>query len=446
MDGSLAKLVRATKLRDSNIIPLVQLNYVEDKPRVTIVVPSFSNEDTLSKRNLEVLVTLAHYGLGIPIEGIFVYQDPEFGTELRFDAATLKMMEDLSASSATPSGAYSGTDIKIGSYNCNLPTILASLHLLALKQSYLRKRTPKKGEKIFYVSAQELRSVFNQRSGLTQPKSYGSKVVRALLATMVSVSNKRFPGSWIRSNREKNNVKTDLGLISVLGYTEKIPYNHKLQSVIFTDVNVSPTGALKLRSKSDKNQFKELSYLEFRSAVSLTCNRLDPSSDLSFDKQIALEPLSVKSPKIVKVFDDSKYFKSIDALSRAHAIMVSCGRSTSKSKPVHYEKARNEFLHTTAKNPIKDCSGREYQAIKDLPTPLLEYCQSLYRFRFGQKRKADDLSSASGNQDASITEATEEKPSKKVKSRASPALSKRKESKTRAPKVAKPSQAMEIDS
>jgi hypothetical protein len=389
-DGTLAKLVKATKLRDDNLVPLVQLNHVDGKPRVTFVIPEFKDEDTLSKRNLEVLVTLAHYALGVPIENLYLFKDPAQGTELRFDATILKMMEDLSASAATPSGAFAGQDIKIGSYNGNLPTMLATMHLLAIKQSFIRKRTPKKGESVFYVTSQELRSVFNQRSGLQNPRSYGSKVVRALLANVVSVSNKRFPGSWIKSNRDRNHVKSDLGLLSVLGYTEKIPYNHKLQAVIFHDTTVDPKSSLKIRSKFNKDEFKELSFLEFRSAVSLTCNRINPKSEVSFDKQISVEPLACKDAQIVKCYDDSKYFKSIDALHRAHAIMVSCGKSTSKSKPIHYEKARNEFLHSTARNPIKDITGKEYQNIKDLPVPLLEYMCSLYRFKYKPKRSGEE--------------------------------------------------------
>ncbi|USW07215.1 hypothetical protein [Downy mildew lesion associated ormycovirus 5] len=389
-DGTLAKLVKATKLRDNNNVPLCQLNTVDGKPRVTFVIPEFKDEDTLSKRNLEILVTLAHYGLGVPIENLYLFKDPAQGTELRFDATTLKMMEDLSASAATPSGAFSGVDVKIGNYQGNLPTMLATMHLLAIKQTFIRKRTPKKGETVFYVTSQELRSVFNQRSGLTNPKSYGSRVVRALLATIVSVSNKRFPGSWIRSNRDRNHVKSDLGLLAILGYTEKVPYNHKLQSVIFTDTTVDPKAQLKLRGKFNKDEFKELSFLEFRSAVSLTCNRIDPKSSDSFEKQISVEPLACKNPQIIKCYDNSKYFKSIDALHRAHAIMVSVGKSTSKSKPIHYEKARNEFLHATAKNPIMDCTGREYSTIKDLPKPLLEFMCALYRFRYKEKRTAEE--------------------------------------------------------
>jgi hypothetical protein len=419
--------MKATKLRDDNLVPLVQLNHVEQKPRVTFVIPEFKDEDTLSKRNLEVLVTLAHYALGVPVENLYLFKDPAQGSELRFDASTLKMMEDLSASAATPSGAYAGVDVKIGSYTGNLPTMLATMHLLAIKQTFIRKRTPRKGENVFYVTSQELRSVFNQRSGLVNPKSYGSRVVRALLATIVSVSNKRFPGSWIKSNRDRNHVKTDLGLLSILGYTEKIPYNHKLQSVIFHDTVLDPKSQLKIRSKFNKDEFKELSFLEFRSAVSLTCNRINPKSSLSFDKQIAVEPLSCKDPLIVKNYDNSRFFKSIDALSRAHAIMVSCGKSTSKSKPIHYEKARNEFLHSTSRNPITDVNGTEYHSIKDLPVPIREYCCQLYRFKYKPKRDAEEAE----------VEMTDAPPSKKVEVQVPPPAPKPKVVKPKAPSLKK---------
>jgi hypothetical protein len=435
-DGSLSKLLKATKLKESNTVPLVQLNTVDGDVRVTILVPDFNDQDTVSKRNLETLATLAHYGLGVSAEKIFIYKDPSQGNEIRFESQIQKMMDDLSASAASTHGAYAGVDIRIGSYNGNLPTILATLHLLNIKQTFLRKKTPKKGETVSYVNSQELRNSFNQRSGITNSNSYAMKVVKSLLATITSVKNKRFPGSWIRSNRTRNNVKSDLGLISVLGYTEKIPYNHKLHTVIFNDTVVSPNGKLRIRTKSDETEFKELSFLEFRSAVALTAPRVSPKNQDAPSKQIGVEPLHVRSATMIKCFDDPKYFKSIDRLNRAHAILVAQGRSTSKSSPVHYEQARNEFLHSTAKIPIKDHTGKEYDSIKELPKPLLEFLCRLYRFQYGKKRKAEDNKDSADAMDVEATASIPDPPaSKKPKKGAMPPPGSKKGDLKRSPSV-----------
>jgi hypothetical protein len=380
-EGSLSKLVKATKLSERTSSLLVQTYHIDREVRVYFVIPDIQAGDTLSKRSLELLLTLAHYGLGVSSDHLYVTVQKSLGTEFRMDSSIIKLLEDLISSAASPSGAYSGQVIKYGDYQCNLPTILASLHLLAMKQSFLRKRTPKKNEQVVVCNSSELRNLFNTRAGLgDKTSSYTTSVVKQLLQNISSVSNKRFPGGWIRSNRLMNNVKTDNGLIYKLGYTEKLPYNHKLQSIIFNDTVDGPDGRKKIRSKFNEKEYKTLSYIEFRLGTVLTCSRIDPSSEDSFDKQIKIEPMAVKSASALNCFNDSKYHKAIDTLNRAHALLVTVPKSTSKTSAIHYEIARNELLHISAKVPIKDHNGNSYEKISDLPKPVYDYCCKLYRF------------------------------------------------------------------
>jgi hypothetical protein len=397
-EGALSKLVKATKLNERSSTALVHLYSVEAEIKIYFVVPDLQSGDTLSKRSLELLLTLAHYCLGVPVNSMYLVVDKGLGTEFRMDSSIIKLLEDLSSSAASPSGAYAGNVFKTGDYQCNLPTILASIHLLTLKSSYLRKRSPRKGEKLSFVSSSELRNLFNTRSGLNDKSSaYTTTVVKQLLQVITSVQNKRFPGGWIRSNRLMNNVKTDIGLVYKLGYTEKLPYNHKLQSVIFNDIVTGPDGRKKVRSKFDEKSFKALSFIEFRLGTVLTSPRLDTASNDSFDKQIKFEPMTTKSSGSLEAFNDSKYHKAIDTLNRAHALLVTIPKSTSKTNATHYEIARNELLHLSDKVPIKDYKGSTYSNLSDLPKPVYDYCCRLYRFNKSKRNvESMDIDSSVG--------------------------------------------------
>jgi hypothetical protein len=388
-DGNLSKLLKSAKIRESNLIPLVQLNYKDGVPRITFLIPGISDDDSVSKRNIEGLATLAHYACGVPIENIFLMKDTTFGDEFTLDSQVQKLIDELSSSAASPTGAYPSGELSIGSYKGNLPCILSCLHMLNLKLTHLRRRTPKKGEKVSVVTPQELRNAFNLRSGLQKPSSFGIRSVRALLAVITSASNKRFPGGWIRSNRLLNSVNTDLGLINILGYTEKLPYNHKLVSILETDTVEAKKG-LKLRSRKNKEEFKEFSFIEYRSGVALTLPRITQKKDLAFDKQVSIEPLSCKDPKVIKNFEEPKFFKTLDLLNRAHAILVACSRKNSKSTPAHYEQARNAFLHSTDKLPIRTYEGLDLSRFKDIPENYQNYLRKSFRFRSKPKDTSGD--------------------------------------------------------
>jgi len=415
-DGQLAKLVRSVKLSERNTTVYVHLYHNGEVPQVCFVIPEVDPKDSFSKRSLELLATLACYGLGVDIDNVLFTTNKECGTEVRLDSSVIKMLEDLIASASSPSGAYSGNVFKCGEYSGNLPTVLASIHLLNKKQKFLRSRTPRKNEKVTCVTLSELRNLFNSRTGLNdKSSSYSIRVVKQLLNTIVSVSNRRFPGGWIKSNRVLNGVKTDTGLISKLGYCEKSPYNHKLQQVIFNDTAVKPDGHRAIRSLFDEKEHKELSFKEFRLGCVLTCPRLDPSSDVPFDRQIKVDPLAVKNHKIIETFGDSKYHKSIDALNRAHALLVTVPKSTSKTKSINYEIARNELLHISAHAPIKDLNGKSYEKLSDIPKPVYDYCAKLYRFQRGTKRTVTEAEAPDSGKDSAMQIDMPEKTSSKVR-------------------------------
>jgi len=242
------------------------------------------------------------------------------------------------------------------------------------------------------VAPSELRNIFNHRSVLSKlGNSYQVQVVKNLLNVITSARNRRLPAGWIVQNRELNGVKSEIGVLASLGYMEKVHYDHKLEQVIFNDVQIrAPSTKMEVFSKRDEKDYPSLSFMEFRAGVSLVAPRLNTTSGEDFVKQMKRSPLDLRDPLVISNFNDTRYYSTINSLNRAHAALVAVGRG-SKTKPIHFQMARNTFLHSCAKVPIKDFSGVEHGKISDLPKPVLDFCSKYFRFKLKSKRDASSL-------------------------------------------------------
>jgi hypothetical protein len=412
-DGRLGKLVRDVKLSEKYKAPLVMLSHVNGQPRLTVRIPALDAKDTASRAAYEAVMTLLHYTTGVKAENMYHIFDSALGDTIKFDATSIKLIDELTSSASLPSGAFPGEVLKIGEYKCTLPTILASLHFLARKQNFIRKRDPQNKEEVKQVTASELRASFNVRTGLTdKSKSYTAMLLKAALAVTVSSTNRVFPGGWIKSNRELNGVKSDSGLLYKMGYCEKVPFHHKLLSVIHNAVVTKPDGKLHVVNQSG-NEVKNYSFLEFRAGAVLTAPLIDNTSAESMDTQCKRDPLSVRSEKVLDNFSDNQYHKAINSLNRAHALLTTVNKGNAKTKPIHFEQARNEFFHLCAKVPIKDGAGVEHKLLSELPVPVYEYCRKAFKFKKSEnKRTVEDTSMDVDSQQSSETVSKKTKVSK----------------------------------
>ncbi|WGH72998.1 MAG: hypothetical protein [Trichoderma tomentosum ormycovirus 1] len=390
-DGKLGQLVKSVKVSEKYKVPIVNLYHIKGTPTLLVRLPEFDKSDTASIAAVEKLMTLLHYTTGVAVENMNYVQEASLGKTVQLDVVHNRVIDELTASAQLPSGAFPGDVIKIGDYQANLPCILASLHFLARKGNFLRRRTPQGKETVKSVSSQELRNAFNVRAGLSdKSKSFSSMLLKSALACITSTTNRIFPGGWIKSNRDINKVKSDSGLLYKMGYCEKVPYHHKLMAVIYNTVRAKPDKSLHLTNQSG-DEYKVYSFLEFRAGTVLTAPVLNQLSGEEFKTQANREPLAVRTASVLENFSDTQYHKAINSLNRAHALLTTCGKGNSKTKPIHYEIARNEFLHTCAKVPIRDGLGSKYLKLSALPDPIYDHCCKLFRFKTVKgKRSSDD--------------------------------------------------------
>nr|USW07213.1 hypothetical protein [Erysiphe lesion-associated ormycovirus 4] len=389
--GKLAKLVKQVKLVDKYRVPIVSLYHVGNVPRIVVRIPELSKEDSNSFESFSSIMSLLHYCTGVAVENMSYIMSDELGTSIRFEQVHIKLIDELTASASMPSGVFPGEVIKVGDYQCNLPSILASLHFLARKSAYLRKRSPQGKEKVYTVCSQELRNTFNSRTGLNdKSKSYSTMLLKAALAVITSTTNRTFPGGWIKANRDINRVKSDNGLLYKLGYTEKIPYSNKILSVLNNTVRTKPDSKLHIVNQATP-EHPDWNFLEFRAGATLFAPFINHLSGEEFSKQIKREPLSCKNVATIDTFSNTKYYKTINTLNRAHALLLTVGKGGSKTKPIHYEIARNEFLHSCAKIPIIDGHGTERTKLSDLPEPVYGFMKKTFRFNSSKPKRSVEV-------------------------------------------------------
>jgi len=390
------KLLTAFKKTVSLKTPLVNLMQAETKePEVCLMVPDIADTDEASMKTLSVLVLFCSVMHGAKVDNIKILKEKSLGTTVVLPKTVLKTVEALTAAAKDPMGSFPGDQKKYSTgFKANLPTMLSVMRLLTMKQDYIRKRQLAKGQSS--VSHFELQSDFNSLSGIKvdEKSGYGVNLVKAICYSSTKPRNGGFPGSFIHASRKINEVKSDLALISKLGWTELSPSQHKLSEVLFNTVDEdmeTRDGKTFVTKRSlvnitqDKRNFVNQ---EFRTAVALSLPRLDPASAKPMDEQLKVDPLSHKKRSIFENFKDPSRALLVDRLNESYAFRVSLKNPKSKTKEVHYKISRDRLLAQSANIPLIDSTGRTYPKLGDIPEQVVKYLRKKYNYP--EKRSRDE--------------------------------------------------------
>jgi hypothetical protein len=232
------------------------------------------------------------------------------------------------------------------------------------------------------------RSDFNSLSGIKvdEKSGYGVNLVKAICYSSTKPRNSGFPGSFIHAARKINEVKSDLALISKLGWTELSPSQHKMSEVLFNTVDedmgekdgkVVVTKRSLVNITQDKRNFVNQ---EFRTAVALSLPRLDPASAKPMDEQLKVDPLSHKKRSVFENFKDPSRALLVDRLNESYAFRVSLKNPKSKTKEVHYKISRDRLLAQSANIPLVDSTGKVYTKLGDVPVQIVKYLRKKYNY------------------------------------------------------------------
>jgi hypothetical protein len=371
---------------------------------LSICLPVISDADEESMKSLSFLVELACLVHSVKPENVRFATNSNFETKVTLSASLLRLVDNIKASAKSSTGEYNGPLVMFtGTKYVTTPVgILASMRLLQTKDHLLRKR----GGKTITLTYHQLMQRFNDVLGIKseESKTYPVKLLKGILASCVKAHNLGFPGGWIHKNREINKVKTDAGLIQLLGWTEKIVSPYKLNEVLFNAVDVSygmVDGRQTIIGHSLQNLSREgrnMSFQEFRTAVLLTLPRMDLDNKVDFDKHSKLEPLDFKDPDVADRFCTTQMINVVDSVSQAFAFRVNIKNPKSKTTLAHYANVRGRLLNSTAGVKLVDRKGKEYESFSKIPEAAQNFLRKKYRYPI--KRTIDDAT-AGGESSAS---------------------------------------------
>jgi len=307
-------------------------------------------------------------------------------------------METVSSSSKHPSGLFLGDYFRfVNGYSANLVGILASMRIISTYKQFLRPRPVKKGDSNKRVNFSDLQELFNLKAGLKGKDDYTSSLLKSVFKILVSPSTRSFPGGWIHSAKLSNSVKSVTGLLFSMGWAECVPLKSKILDVVFNEVQHQDNSKSKLKVVNKKDMKKNSSFIEYRTGVALLLPMIDPTSNVSLDEQINLDPLRIKDEKIINNYSNVAACKLVDKLNHTSALKQSCSVKDSKTKPIHYEMARNELLHLSDKVQLRDARGHTYKLHSEIPENVNNFLKKKLAYPIKRVRETDSMDIDSGN-------------------------------------------------
>jgi len=393
-DSKIGKLLKLANKSLTLKSPLVTQSYIGTKSSLVLTFPDFDEDDDNTAKAVSHLISLACSLHSTKPEFVAIHKDKTYGEgRITMSASLLKLTDALTSSALHPQGLFIGDVYNFNSgFKGTLVSMMAAMRLLNTKSEFVRRRKFSRESKKSPTSFNTLQETFNTMSGLKSDTSlpFTQNFVKAVLSSSVKAHNKGFPGGWIHASRSVNGVKSDFALINLLGWTEKVPSQHKMLEVLFNTVDPpSETTGLKkdtvVNITRDKRNF---SHREFRTAVALSLPRIqiknkDPKGDLSLD------PFSVRTLTIPNNFCSDGRETLVDRLNESYGLRVSLKNPKSKTREIHYKNSRDRLLGESANIPLKTGDGLSFETFSDLPKPLQKFFRDTFRYPVKRKRDGE---------------------------------------------------------
>jgi len=393
---------------------------------LTVRIPDIPAENDGHQENLAHYLNFAMKMIGVKYENLRIVKDSKVGTECQLPTTINKFMTSMIGACSSSKGYFAGEVYRFATgFEANLYEILGAMRILRINGDEVRRR-PNRGKEVLPLTTfEDLREMFNTKSGLSAQNlpAYGVKLVKAVLSFTVKPHMKTIPTTMIYAVKGRNKVATTDGVLAKLGYVPIIPNMNKVKMVLFTSVEVEedlgsasnkdskatnssvdeeakmaavdvdaavaalvevstkakPTPKPKVAKKRvfkvvkydfEKKKDLEISHPEFRVGTTFVLPLLNQNDLSKANKVLTYGNFTIKDKRALG------YFKSkseiVDAMNTAYATLIAVDDKKSKATAEHYQNARNHLMHLCNKEIYTDASGTKYDGIKEIPLPLRE--------------------------------------------------------------------------
>jgi hypothetical protein len=159
-----------------------------------------------------------------------------------------------------------------------------------------------------------------------------------------------------------------------------------------------PEGPLEVYKIDKKTAPQGVDYRVFRTAVAFCLPKLDLSSSISMEKQLATCDDAVTNSNVLVAFKQRQ--ELVDAVYKAYAAKVAVAAKAAKAKPIHFQMERNKVLScsiqpTSSNSKLEheyvDARGSRYSSYGEIPKVYLEFIsgQFNYKLNFAKRKELD---------------------------------------------------------
>jgi len=363
---------------------------------LAVRMPDVPVADEAQQRNLAKVLGISLRILGIKYSNLRILRDAKLGKSVRIIERLDRSISLLESALALPADqAGEAYEFECG-FKANLPELLAAIKVSRRNSNLVRKISQSKAAS---VTADLLRKTFNMRFGFEESGAdvWVVNYLKAIFAEATKPYTQLLPGEWIHSLRVRNNVNTDAGIMTKMGYVGISPAHIKVQQVVLTikgkkTVHV-PARQVKGRTNIGKGTNEEVDCLEavnvknheegiphrdYRAAVVLLLPLISPKVGKPIKEQLSGDSLTPRSLDALEFY--KKNAELVDALMRAFNIKVAIDKKSKTARPIHYESARNHLLNVSARAAFMDATGITYQKYTDIPEFIRMYLEkNFYR-------------------------------------------------------------------
>jgi hypothetical protein len=419
-DDRISKLLKGSAISKEQKKPYIIWTVQGGEPHLTLRVPSIDStivsleglqgneleqariHNLESERKEKTLVEMIQFVLNmlnVKKQNCNIYYDSDLGSDVLFHQNLQRVCDSLAIAAKSPQGLYPGDSHKLhDNLKLNVVEIMALAHNLAIKSSFIRslpKPKVQQGSKedksnfIRYNFA-SLFEILVQKLGLKNPgESYAHHLVLSTIKVLLKPNNKFFPGGFSHSLKNTMKVKSTEATLIRIGYCYNIPSSSKIEEVMRNDLStkvVDDKVQQHTLIKTSSSKKKRNNLLVVKAAVKLVLPLIDPSSEVAFEKQVQVEPSSVRVSSVQNFYKQEAVKRLCDTMNVSYAKLIAAKSPKSKVTPSGFKASKENMGKIARSVTYQDRNGVQYKDLAELPKNVLSWAYKTYCYQVKQQK------------------------------------------------------------
>jgi hypothetical protein len=349
--------------------------YTEHTNTIHLRMPDVRNASNAAKEQAASYIHFATRVLGLDSSKVRVHFDETLGNTCRMTNPVRIALTNMSSAAVSISGLTGSRTFDLGRFKGPAQSYLVAIRLLNVKASLYKPVQRKKA-----CNLAKLKDTLDHLLGLKEPGvlDFAKNFVRQILA-IASTRKGALPASYYVATKSENNVTSQEGVLSKLGYTPIVPSVNKVIKIATAIISCDANGKATKAAFRDKKDTTELNRDSANTmGVKLLLPMISEDGKTAFAKQTQ-HPEKFLTESARKFYNENALY--VAESNKAYAIL-SAGQNDKQTstKPKHVQNALGKAHRKIATElPFQDRDGNLYPSYMSVPSNLRHHLESLLK-------------------------------------------------------------------